>query len=357
VKEQKKYILNPHKKGIERSFAVEVKDNLLKVSEVLALTKNACGVSVEGLVSDLKENTTKKGDFYVSGVLVTKDGSLPFKKWDCSLEEFTKMLPLNSTESIVKLKGDADIYEGKVQFIVKNLLPSESPVEDFIRVPSTPLKDLLESLFNALMVAGNVGGNAENDTFTQFLINLIGFYERNTCEKPTENLSQRLAYVPFSPTVHNERSGYLAHIVNVLSSLGVGWSDKETVNVGLSEDVNLGVMIISLLIYRLPSLGRYDFSIVTGVIKSVNKEEEELFGKTNVIDFFNSFCKQASTELGAKEGKKFNFKDKKLLNIKHCLLALNKVVEPVTPEALCICQKVDFELSLEKFKGEYNHIL
>lgn len=310
-------------------------NEITKVKDILAFTESKTTVATEGIITSKEEKATKKGDAYVSGTLSCKSDILPFKMWDITLADFEKMVP----DGAVQLFGDAQLYEGKISFIVKKIAPSSTPVEQFVNGSYFSPEKMLKTVFNCF--------NCSNEDILALAQASLDFYYscgQYNKDAGNTNSVNPILYFPYSPTVHSEKGGLISHIFNTIASISeMGLPKLEPVK---GEDgklifpcaINLDVVKAAVSMYRLFIMDFFKVDKTTGAILDIDERRLKLEGKTHCLDTLYDWAKAMKVSLLQPD----------VMNLKHCILVLNGMIEPATPEAVLAKNKVDAELSLTK---------
>lgn len=315
---------------------MEYANKLTKLEELAALKEGVPTIATEGLISDMKDMITKNGKSYVIGTLSCRDVSIPIKKWDETLAGIS--LP---SSKVVQVFGSIQIYEGKPQLIVTGFAESKSCPEAFINNALYDPRDMWSAVMNDLHAESQKGDQAKiKDTvmaYVDFLWEVYHLSSRRYQGLSTGN--SPLMFFPYGEYYHKEKSGLLFHIYNVIGNLSpIGLPKMRNANGELECAVDLFIVKAAIATYRLFILDYYTVDPETGSILEIDTKRKILEGHTHIFDLLRF----------AEEQMKLTSYNAYILNYKHCVLALNKLVEPATPEAILACNKVRSELELYK---------
>ena len=306
-------------------------DKVTRLTDVLKSEKALGRIMTEGLLLSAEEKATSTGKPYVQGFIGNKQYRMMFRMWDIGLEGFLKDVP--NEEAVVRLVGNHEIYNETPQLIVESVIMSETPVDEFVR-HSAVSPDAMRKAVNGLTEGWVREGNCEVLTYVcGFMMDYCGHY----------NGLEPLTFFPYGRTVHTEKGGLLQHIYNVVGTLTPVGLPKRADG---SCAVNLAVCAAAAICYRVWIFDYMDVSPVTGSIRKADDRRYALDGKTRAVTLLTDCVRVYCGDESFKGGN--SFRSPYLENLRHCVCALNGLVEPVTPEAVLICSRVKAELDMAR---------
>lgn len=321
-------------------------NKLTNLEELAALKEGVPTIATEGLISDMKDMITKNGKSYVIGTLSCRDVSIPIKKWDETLAGIS--LP---SSKVVQVFGSIQIYEGKPQLIVTGFAESKSNPEAFINNALYDPHDMWSAVMNDLHAEAQKGTpeQAMRKDAVMAYVDFIweAYHLASGRYQGCGRGNTPLMYFPYGEYYHEEKSGLLFHIYNVIGNISpIGLPKMKNENGEIVCAVDLFIVKAAVAIYRLFIFDYYTVDTETGSILEIDSKRKILEGHTHIFDLLRF----AEGQMNLKE---YNAE---ILNFKHCVLALNKLVEPATPEAILACNKVRSELELYKASSSSKNI-
>lgn len=296
----------------------------------------ARAVEVEGLLTSLEEAMAKNGVPFVKGILKDNNIEVSFKHWDISLDKFfeTYGLSKNKKSFVVQVKGNLDLYENSPQVIVKGgLVPvtREGAVEEYVEAAPYDTVYMHSAISKlAYTTSGHI-----KDILSNFLA--IG------------EVIDKMDYMPLSSEVHSEKAGWLHHTYNMmaLKSTGLG-EPKEKVGENYISLLDKDVIIAALLLYDLTPFYFYNVDNETGVIDE--KDVLIINEGINNVAIADKYIVPSLKSLSSMQESDID-NAKKIENVRHCIAAMNGLVDALSPEA-SYCTNLR-RLELETFKAAH----
>lgn len=319
------------KEGVNMCYA----KNLTSMEEVLALKESKNYLAVEGIIENLKEKVAKNGESYVCGTLCCRDLRLPFKKWSETLQSLT--LPQSK---VVQLFGNAQYFNKEVQFVVNSFGESKTDPKLYVNNALFDPRDMQQAILQNLKELANRGRQTNKESTPEddilFVVELA-YQMHSIVENRFKDATNPVLYYPYGESIHSERSGLLYHIYNVIGSLNeIGLPKVRTADGGYTCAIDLFVVKAAIATYRLYIIDYFTVDEETGAILDTDTLRMALEGKSHIMDLLRFGEEQA----------KIRAYPPIYLNFKHCVLALNGLVPPATPEAILACNRVKAELDL-----------
>lgn len=307
--------------------------NLTSMEEILALKESKNYLAVEGIIEDVKEKVTKTGESYVCGTLCCRDLKLPFKKWSENLQSIT--LPQSK---VVQLFGNVQYYNNEIQFVVNSFGESKTDPKIYVNNALFDPEEMEKAILDNLREISNRGCH-EHKNFTpeDDILCVVELAYQTHIILSARFKSNPVLYYPYSGSVHSERSGLLYHVYNVIGSLTeIGLPKSRTNDGGYTCAIDLFIVKAAIAVYRLFVIDYYKVDEETGAILETDTTRISLEGNTHILDLLRFTEEQAD----------INSYSPLYLNFKHCVMALNGLVVPVTPEAILACNRAKAELDL-----------
>jgi len=253
-------------------------------------------VSVRGVCSYTVEQA-KNGSSFVKGEISDKGDIFPFKIWDATSLEV-------DLEQVVEIEGIVKEYDG------------------FCYIEGTKAVNVLDDIVN--YVASSVVDGA-------YMRSAIGEMVSTCCVEWEQVLTtaldrESLLVASLPNSAHTERGGFISHLYEALY-LAFAECDRL---LRLGVQTNRSIIVAGLLLSKLYYLDNYEFNPVTGEVVSEDKVRRALLGR-------------ATSVIGAAMDAR-RLLDDSYLPIMNVVAAVNGVAEPVTPEAIIVCDAFRAEL-------------
>lgn len=192
---------------------------------------------IYGLVGDLQERVTQKGDPYIAMKLYDKDSQITVRIWSTSMADLEEKGIKNS--SLVKAGGKCDLYRDEKQFTVETQRQfmlrlagedDEIDLEDFIPMAPVSFNDIKTFILEAIE-------NMEDEDYKSFIKEVFADY------------GDDLIKTPASVGVHHEYlNGLGYHIYRML---------KSAIALAKVYEADYDILVIGVLTHDLGKLRSY----------------------------------------------------------------------------------------------------
>ena len=289
----------------------------MRISEIVGVCKNA---SIVSLITEMKEETTKTGDTYVSANLADKSESLPVKFWGCSFATLKKSAGQEVEPGmIVEVSGDIKEYNGKLSLNLNQKdgevairIRNDLDVNDFVYSQPLPIDKLIRTI-------GKYSETMVNATLKELYISIFS------------SIQEPLHYYPFGVKYHKEKGGAAYHLYNVICRIKEAVKRVPTV-MGQTFSYNEELLVTAALASLLSSFKKFHVDPVSGKITEKEEKYCLLCRKNLTLIELCKYTKDDDSDL--------------VLALKHCVMCLyDEELSPATPEARLLTSIISEELN------------